>query len=150
VSLLFWGSPAHGATVEEIKFVAQEMACLCGTCPTRPLDECNCGFAGQKRDEIGSLLDAGKDKKAIIASFISRDGLQVLAVPPAEGFNLSAWVMPFAVLFGGGFVVLYVVRTWSQGKDARQKIVAARNDPPPNDDDPYRSQLESELRDRDT
>lgn len=140
-------SAPEAATVDEVKFVAKEMACLCGSCPRRPLDECNCGFAGSKREEIAKLLDQGQDKEAIIASFVSREGLQVLAVPPAEGFNLSAWIMPFAVLLCGGLVVVYVIRTWSHARAARQK--ASPSAPEPADDDPYRSRLESDLRDRD-
>ena len=38
----------------------------------------------------------------------------MLAAPPASGFNLVAWIMPFAVLFAAtGFAVLVVLR-WKQ------------------------------------
>jgi cytochrome c-type biogenesis protein CcmH len=136
----------EAATKADIKDVAGELACLCGTCPHRPLDECSCGFAGQKRDEIARLLDGGKDKDAIIAGFIDRGGLQVLAAPPAEGFNLLAWVMPFAALAVGGFKVRSVIRGWARGKEERPPAPGTES----SEDDPYRSRLESELRGRDS
>lgn len=146
---LFIPSAGHTASIDQIKDVASEMACLCGSCPRRPLDECNCGFAGQKRDEIGRMLDEGNDKEAIVAGFIARDGLQVLSGPPAEGFNLSAWIMPFAVILFGGFVIRSVVGNWARDKQARDQAASASPVPESDGDDAYRSQLESDLRNRD-
>ena len=43
-------APIHAEVAAEVsdkqvKDVAKVMACLCGTCPRRPLDECSCGWA---------------------------------------------------------------------------------------------------------
>ena len=141
-------SMGDAASAAQVRDVARELACLCGDCPTRPLDECTCGFAGQKRSEIAEHLDRGEDKETVIAAFVARYGTQVLVVPPARGFNLSAWVMPFIVLFGGGLAVRSVIRRWAQDRSRRPAANRATIQAPPTDD-PYRERLESELRDRD-
>jgi cytochrome c-type biogenesis protein CcmH len=38
---------------------------------------------------------------------VGQYGKRVLAVPPAEGFNLLAWVMPFAAI-GAGLAMIWL------------------------------------------
>src|SRR5262245_66162167 len=55
-------------------------------------------------------IDQGKDDGSIIAYFAEKYGSTVLAAPPASGFNLAAWVMPFAALAIGALVAVYFLR----------------------------------------
>lgn len=126
--------------------VGKELACLCDTCPRRPLDECTCGYAQKQQARIDALLAQGKTKQQVIDAFIADFGKQVLSKPPAEGFNLTAWVMPPLVLIFGFFVVRSVLRTWSQSKPAP---VAATGQPT-QEKDPYLDRLEQELRERES
>ena len=43
---------------------------------------------------------------------VAQFGLSALGQPPAEGFNLLAWVMPFLALALGLWVVQRVARSW--------------------------------------
>lgn len=127
--------------------VGKELACLCDTCPRRPLDECTCGYAQKQQARIETLLSEGKSKQAVIDIFIADYGKRVLSKPPAEGFNLTAWVMPPLVLFVGFFVVRSVLQTWSQAKPATASQTPKHI---PDETDPYLAKLEKELRERES
>ena len=60
--------------------------------------------------EIAAELDEGQNDQSIISHFAEKYGISVLSAPPVSGFNLTAWVMPFAALLLGGMLVVYFVR----------------------------------------
>ena len=126
--------------------VGKELACLCDTCPRRPLDECTCGYAQQQHDRIDALLAQGKTTQQVIDIYVAEFGKRVLSKPPAEGFNLTAWVMPPLVLIFGFFIVRSVLRTWSQSK----LTPATATTQSPQESDPYLDRLEQELRERES
>ena len=142
--LSFAGSVSAEVTQERVRDVAKGLACLCGTCPRRPLDECSCGWADQKRERIAKALEAGQDRETIVAGFVAEFGQEAYVTPPAEGFNLSAWIMPFMALLLGAMAVWAVLRHWSRHRAA----AATPHIPGPEADDPYKSRLERELRER--
>lgn len=133
-------------TKEQRDEVGKELACLCDTCPRRPLDECTCGYAQKQQARIEALLGEGKTKQQVIDIFIADFGKRVLSKPPAEGFNLTAWLMPPLVLFVGFFVVRGVLRTWSHAKP--EPVLQANKTT--TDNDPYLAKLEQELRERES
>ena len=98
--------------------VAEELACLCGSCPNRPLDECRCGYAGEQRERIAKELEGGKTKDQVIAGFVGEFGVRIFVTPPKEGFNLMAWFMPFFGIVIGGYAVRSVMKGWKR-KDTR-------------------------------
>jgi cytochrome c-type biogenesis protein CcmH len=60
--------------------------------------------------DLGKQIDEGKSDDQIIASFVEKYGSTVLAAPPVSGFNLTAWIMPFAALAIGGLAAVYFLR----------------------------------------
>jgi cytochrome c-type biogenesis protein CcmH/NrfF len=60
--------------------------------------------------DLRRQIDQGKDDGSVIAYFAEKYGTTVLSAPPASGFNLTAWVMPFAALFIGALVAIYFLR----------------------------------------
>jgi len=60
--------------------------------------------------DLGKQVDQGLSDEAVIAYFVDKYGATVLASPPASGFNLTAWVMPFVALAIGSLVAVYFVR----------------------------------------
>jgi len=60
--------------------------------------------------DLEKQVDAGKSDEAIMAYFVDKYGETVLAAPTATGFNLAAWIMPFAVLGIGALASIYFVR----------------------------------------
>ena len=60
--------------------------------------------------ELGKLVDQGLSDEQIITHFVDKYGTPVLAAPPASGFNLTAWIMPFAALALGALLAVYFLR----------------------------------------
>jgi cytochrome c-type biogenesis protein CcmH len=70
---------------------------------------------------------------AILQGFVGEYGKTVLGAPPTEGFDLLAWIMPFAVALIGLLGTIFLVRHWarSQPKPApagKMKPMEARAD----------------------
>jgi cytochrome c-type biogenesis protein CcmH len=71
--------------------------------------------------ELQKMLDEGKTDDEIRTAFVAKYGPSVLIVPTAHGFNLAAWIMPFAALITGALAVVYIVYKWRN----RPSIAAA-------------------------
>ena len=95
--------------------LGHKMMCACGC--RQILLECNhvgCSYSDRMRDELSTALTRGDSDDLVLQAFVQKYGPTVLAAPPATGFNLVAWVMPFAVFFSAmGFAVLVILR-WKQ------------------------------------
>lgn len=64
-----------------------------------------CHYATPKREQIAKMLGEGKNEEQIVNAAVKQEGLQALVTPPAEGFNVLAWLMPF-IMIGLGLVVI--------------------------------------------
>jgi cytochrome c-type biogenesis protein CcmH/NrfF len=102
---------ADGApTFQEIE---ESLTCQCGCGLT--VHACNhlqCPSAIPLRQEIRQQLALGLDKEHILAHFDQKYGEKILSSPTAQGFNLTAWTMPFIVLAAGGVLVVLTLRRW--------------------------------------
>ena len=94
---------------DAVRRVGGKLACLCGTCNNTVADcpMLECHFAKPARMRIAALEAAGKSDAEITDEFVKEYGKQILAVPPAEGFNLLAWVMPW-VAIGAGLALIWL------------------------------------------
>jgi len=94
---------------DAVKRVGGKLACLCGTCKNTvadcPMIECH--FSKPAKERIAALAAAGKSDADIIDGFVKEYGNQIFAAPPAEGFNLLAWVMPW-VAVGAGLAMVWL------------------------------------------
>jgi cytochrome c-type biogenesis protein CcmH len=97
---------AEGITDE----IQANLMCQCGC--TMVLSTCDCGTAEQMRGEIRAMLDKGQTKDNILNYYVGKYGEKVLAAPVAEGFNLSAYITPFAAILLGAGVIGLIVRQW--------------------------------------
>jgi cytochrome c-type biogenesis protein CcmH len=97
-----------------------------------------CHYSSPARERIASMQKAGMSDQGIIDTFVKEMGIVALAVPPTEGFNLLAWVMPFVGL-GLGLVAIGVYF-----KRFRRPAPAA-SAPEPVIDEKYRQRIESEM-----
>ena len=62
-----------------------------------------------ERDRFLNDLESSSND-GVVEYFIGKYGTSVLSAPPASGFNLAAWVMPFAALGGGLIVAVLFLR----------------------------------------
>ena len=108
-----------GATDAGSRFndLGHRLMCTCGC--AQLLGECNhvgCPESGRERDELKAAIAAGKSDKEIMDWFAAKYGATMLAAPTTEGFNLVAWIAPFAVFGAALLGTILLVRRWSVGK----------------------------------
>jgi cytochrome c-type biogenesis protein CcmH len=87
----------------QVRQVGMRLACLCKSC-RNTVGDCQmlqCHYSAPAREKIASGLKAGQTEDQIVASFVSQEGRQALAVPPSEGFHLLAWWTPLAMSLAG-------------------------------------------------
>jgi cytochrome c-type biogenesis protein CcmH/NrfF len=92
--------------------VGSQVYCQCGGCVTT-LNHCphlQCGSRAEITATILKDIHQGKDEPAILQDLARRYGVQVLASPPAKGFDLAVWVLPGFALVIGLFAVVLIVR----------------------------------------
>lgn len=98
---------------ERIRTLSSNLMCVCGC--HQLLGACNhfnCPSSGPMVAELGKHIDQGETDDQITAFFVDKYGTTVLAAPPASGFNLTAWIMPFAALGIGVFAAIYFLRRY--------------------------------------
>jgi cytochrome c-type biogenesis protein CcmH/NrfF len=66
--------------------------------------------------ELRGAISAGQTDQQIYDQFTTKYGAVVLAAPTMHGFNLVAWIAPFAVLAAGFLGTFLLVRRWSVGR----------------------------------
>ncbi len=109
------GAQAQRDISKEYKEACDQLICQCGC--NEQLSVCsmqNCGSATPMRAEIRERLLKGESVQAIVDSFVARHGKQVLSAPTMQGFDITAWIMPFLFLCLGiiavGWIVVRMVR----------------------------------------
>ena len=93
------GVSEDGARFENL---GHRLMCTCGC--AQLLGECNhvgCPSSASERKELAAAIAAGKNDREIIAMFAVKYGGSIKAAPDTEGFELIAWIAPFAVFAAG-------------------------------------------------
>ncbi len=94
--------------------LGHNMICGCGC--RQILLECNhvgCQVSDKMLRELRVALTRGDSDDLVMQAFVQRYGETVRAAPEAKGFNLVAWVTPFATLLAGLLLAVAVLRRWS-------------------------------------
>ena len=93
------------------------LMCTCGC--AQILGECNhvgCPNSSEELDLLRSSMANGDTDQKIFDTFAAKYGATVLAAPPTSGFNLVAWIAPFAVFAAALLGTILLVRHWSIGR----------------------------------
>jgi cytochrome c-type biogenesis protein CcmH/NrfF len=134
------GASGVQASDDRIESVGNGLICMCNC--NQLLSGCemiNCPSAPKMRAELKKHIEDGEDDKTILASFSAKYGPKVLSAPRTSNwFDLSAWVMPFVVLFGGGLAIVIFLK--------HIKSRAPMEAPAPVDASKYEGEIEEELR----
>ncbi len=93
-----------------------EAGLVCTTCH-EPLDESSSPLAQQMKAFIRAKLAAGWTEKQIDDHFVAELGPQVLSTPRTSGFDLLAWLLPFATIVFGAAAVGVGARAWLKNRD---------------------------------
>ena len=93
--------------------LGHQMMCMCGC--NQVLLECNhvgCAYSERMRNELTAGLERGDNDSLVLQSFVQKYGNTVLAAPTSSGFNVIAWIMPFAVFALATGIAVWLVRMW--------------------------------------
>jgi cytochrome c-type biogenesis protein CcmH/NrfF len=117
-----------------VKSLSDALICQCGCNQT--VQGCNhigCAIRAEMTAMAEKEIAAAKDETTILQDFVLRYGVQVLATPPAKGFNITVWILPGLALMASLGLVIYIVRRWrrppaappSPGTTVDPKLLAA-------------------------
>lgn len=85
--------------------------CPCGldvyTCRTTDF---TCTYSPESHREVMALWRQGKSADEIIATFVEEYGERALMAPVPRGFNLTAYLLPGALILLLGFVLAFAIR----------------------------------------
>jgi cytochrome c-type biogenesis protein CcmH len=126
--------------------VSEGLTCQCGCGLT--VANCNhpqCEFSVPVRAQIEKMIAQGMSGAQIIRAFRVKYGEKILSAPTREGFNLLAWIMPFAAVFAGCFIIVGAISRWRANPVMEAEVTA---DGPAFDDSELKSRLEQEIREQ--
>jgi cytochrome c-type biogenesis protein CcmH len=148
LSLACAGAPSNaGAAAVTTKEIEEALTCQCGCGLT--VHSCNhlqCGSGIPLKQEVQLLVSQGLGRDEILLRFRDKYGEKILSAPTAEGFNLTAWILPFVVLAGGAAVVATTLFRWRGAREASP----AETGTPRSLSELDRRRLESELAKRES
>jgi cytochrome c-type biogenesis protein CcmH len=75
------------------------------------------------KEEIAVQLAAGKNQAEVLTYFSTKYGEKILSAPTTTGFNLVAWVTPFAVVAIAATLVVVASRRWRRAETSASPVV---------------------------
>ena len=122
--IFFFCSESHAVTLSELE---NAVMCMCPDNCGKVLINCSCKYSDEYRATFAQEIKNGMGKKEIIQAWVEKYGEKGLSAPTKKGFNLTAWIMPFAALFAGGILVFQLMRKWSRRKKSNEIPVNTQN-----------------------
>lgn len=92
--------------------VESELMCHCG-CSDLTVRTCSCGTAAGIKQDIAQRLSSGQSAEQVVEAYVAQYGEQILSAPTRRGFNLLAWIVPFAAILAAGTLVVVLTRRWA-------------------------------------
>ena len=126
--------------------VSEGLTCQCGCGLT--VANCNhpqCEFSVPARQQIETMIAQGMGQEQIIGFFRAKYGEKILSAPTTEGFNLLAWIIPFAAVFAGCFIIVGAISRWRANPVIQAESLP--NGPMPYDPE-LKHRLEQEIREQ--
>jgi len=122
------GAPSGvGAAAVTTKEIEEALTCQCGCGLT--VHSCNhlqCGSGIPLKQEVLTLVSQGLGRDEILLHFRDKYGEKILSAPTVEGFNLTAWIVPFVMLAAGGALVAITLVRWRATREASASEAAPR------------------------
>jgi cytochrome c-type biogenesis protein CcmH len=97
----------------------------------------------QIRQEVRAMVAAGKSRDEILDYYVAKYGERILATPRAKGFNRMVYILPWAALVLGAWLLIVLLR-----KQRKPELAAAPN-PPSIPDERYAAIIEKEMKELD-
>jgi cytochrome c-type biogenesis protein CcmH len=143
--VFLWAALSLAAETQENAAKAREIQdnLMAPCCWSQPVSEHDSEIAQQIRHEVDGMVAAGKSRQEILDSYIARYGERILVTPPAKGFNALAYILPWAALPLGAWILIMLLRRLRSPAPSPAPAPAA----PP--DSRFNSVIEREMRELD-
>ena len=134
-----------------VRTLGELFSCQCG-CGSS-VTSCNmmhCESSGPLRERLLKMVEAGVSDEEILATFQRDYGKIILRKPPAEGFYLISWVMPFIGLAAGLAFVWFILQRIKAKRPATEAAGASASvsiEPDSPELARYRERIEKDLAD---
>ena len=79
-------------------------------CWTQPISQHESAIAEQMREEVRTMVAAGKSRDEIMDHFVAQYGERILATPRPEGFNLLVYILPWIALIFGAWILWMLIK----------------------------------------
>jgi cytochrome c-type biogenesis protein CcmH len=116
------------APTARVNTLSHHLMCQCGC--AQVLGECDhvgCPDRDKELAELSAAIVSGLGDQQILDAFAAKYGETVLAAPRTNGFDLVAWIAPFAVLAAALLGTILLIRRW--GGLGRKTQTAAAGEP---------------------
>jgi len=124
VLLLAVAPPAALAVRQRTTLEDVQQQVMCVTCQI-PLQEAESPAANQERTFIQTLVDQGKTMAQIKHQLVLSYGVGVLAMPPANGFDVTVYVVPIAAVAAAVLLALFLLPRWRRRRAPPAALTAA-------------------------
>jgi len=113
--------------------LSHQLMCQCGC--AQLLGECDhvgCPDRDKELSELTTDMAAGMTDQQIMDAFVAKYGATVLAAPTTKGFDLVAWIAPFAVFAAALLGTILLIRRWGGlgGKPVEATTAGAQSSDP--------------------
>jgi cytochrome c-type biogenesis protein CcmH len=147
-ALVLLAGPATVWAASQLANLENALMCKCDDKCGKVLINCTCDTSKETRKILTGKLDSGLTVDQIVKQYVDKYGETILSAPSKTGFNLSAWIMPFAALAIGGFGVRKVIRSWVRPAKTENDADVSGEESAPKTDAPsekYSKKLADEL-----
>lgn len=135
---------ADEATAKELERMIMAPCCGKGTVADHPSPA-----SDRVRREVREMLATGMGRQAILDHYVAEYGETILSMPPAKGFNLIVYWVPFFAFIAGLPLIYLALRAWRHHAPAiAEPAVAAGAGapaPPVEEDARYEERLRRQL-----
>lgn len=111
VALLAPACAMASAVKPRVSLLAIERQAMCVTCKVA-LDESQAPQADREREYIQTLIDEGEGEAEIKRSLVAQYGPAVLGLPSTHGFDLTAYLVPLAVVLALMITLAALLPRW--------------------------------------
>ena len=119
VVCLSLGTTAATDSTQHFNKLGQKLMCSCGCAQgLMGCDHVGCPNREGEMDQLRTGIASGMTDQAILNGFVEQWGATVLAAPTTKGFDLVAWIMPFAVAALALIGTILLVRNWARHQPA--------------------------------
>jgi len=108
-------------TNERVRRVGDLLQCKCGCYASiTGCNMINCHFSDPVRIKLLAMVEKGMSDDEILAEMVKVYGKEILMKPPAEGFYLLSWVMPYVGLASGLGLLYFILRGYLKRRPAAE------------------------------